>query len=314
MGPPGLYVCFGRQFLPATELGVGVVIAGLACPRAATRGVAFRHQTPSRRGAGARPEQSVPPPWSSTQKNSDAAVRRPRRLPPPGCPGRLPPPGCPGRLPPPGCPGRLPPGDCPAFGVSVPRPREVGRGHGPPLDHDTRARRDKPASRTSATLGAVSVLQSRAGEWRSGLDVLPFLWHRGPAELRCASSSLPFRHRARGRGQSLLLAPRSRASVFPRAGPPVARVKWRPGTGGADLTRGSTQRPSVDRLGRLSRSGTGVRGSMWGSRASVFSGRGSWRPWSVEQAASGQAPNHDGQLPDRSRCQAVPTLACLILR
>jgi hypothetical protein len=208
------------------------VIAGLSYPRAATRGVAFRHQTPSRRGAGARPEQSIPPPWSSTQKNSDAAVRRPRRLPPPGCPGRL------------------PPGDCPAFGVSAPRPREVGRGHGPPLDHDTRARRDKPASRTSATLGAVSVLQSRAGEWRSGLDVLPFLWHRGPAELRCASSSLPFRHRARGRGQSLLLAPRSRASVFPRAGPPVARVEWRPGTGGADLTRGSTQRPSVDRLGR----------------------------------------------------------------
>jgi hypothetical protein len=94
----------------------------------------------------------------------------------------------------PGCPGRPPPGSSPAFGASAPhpsapRPREMGRGHGPPLDHDARARRDKPASRTSATLGAMFVLQSGAGEWRSGLDGLPFLWHRSPAELRHLLSS-----------------------------------------------------------------------------------------------------------------------------
>ena len=154
--------------------------------------------------------------------------------------------------------------------------------------------------------------RARVGGWRSGLDGLPFLWHRGPAELRCASS-LPFRHRARGRGQSLLLAPRSRASVFPRAGPPVARVERRPGMGGTDLTRGSTQRPRVDRLGCLSRSGTGVRGSMWGTRASVFSGGGVGvrgqlsRPRRVRLRTPRASCRTDREA---RRCQLRPALCC----
>jgi hypothetical protein len=98
---------------PGGGMGGGVVIAGLSCPRTATRGVASRHQGSSRRGIGGRPECPTLV-VLDVEELPDAAACRPGRRPAP-----------------PPVPRRLAPGRGATPRAVAPRSREMGSGHGP---------------------------------------------------------------------------------------------------------------------------------------------------------------------------------------